>query len=72
MIKLAHPHAIKTRLFSWALIALLITLKATGWLLWGWWAVLSPLWAPPLILFVVAPVGLWILATLVRCVFWWV
>jgi hypothetical protein len=39
----------------WFQVAGLIGLKLSGLLLWGWWAVLSPLWAPPFVLFVAWP-----------------
>jgi cytochrome b subunit of formate dehydrogenase len=46
-----------TKLAIWFLVAAIVGLKLSGLLLWGWWAVLSPLWAPPFILFVGVPAG---------------
>jgi hypothetical protein len=44
-----------TKLAIWFQVAGLIGLKLAGLLAWGWWAVLSPLWAPPSVLFIGLP-----------------
>jgi hypothetical protein len=72
-IKLAQPPiGYATRIFVSAQLALLIVMKLTGWLTWGWAATLSPLWMPPLILFLAVPIGGRLVVVLLRTILWWV
>jgi len=43
--------------FAGILTIVFITLKLTGNIAWSWWWVLSPVWAPPLILLALAGIG---------------
>lgn len=73
MIKVARPPiGYATRIFAGAQLALLVGLKVTGWLTWGWAATLSPLWVPPVVLFLVLPLGGRTAWLLLRTIFWWV
>lgn len=53
--------------FFGLLTVLFIALKLLGYISWSWWAVLSPIWAPPVILitvFIIAFIFIWAIKTI--------
>jgi len=49
--------------FFVALTVVFIALKLTGLVAWSWWWVVAPLWAPPLIVFLIIAAYLAIVAS---------